>query len=99
MVEFNLSKTQYCKLKQEVHKRALGSNEQRGSAKKSLIQAFRSQHYTKQNLARTRFVDCNSCWEKLGYLFTARKYLSPSNHLTLYKAQIRPSLEYCSHIW
>nr|CAH7744179.1 unnamed protein product [Callosobruchus chinensis] len=36
---------------------------------------------------------------KLGYLFKARKYLSPSTLLTLYKAQIRPSLEYCSHIW
>nr|CAH7712299.1 unnamed protein product [Callosobruchus chinensis] len=24
---------------------------------------------------------------------------SPSNLLKLYKAQIRPSLEYCSHIW
>nr|CAH7717513.1 unnamed protein product [Callosobruchus chinensis] len=34
----------------------------------------------------------------LGYLFRARKYFSPSNVLTLYKAQIRPSLEYCSHI-
>nr|CAH7726604.1 unnamed protein product [Callosobruchus chinensis] len=29
----------------------------------------------------------------------ARKYCSPSNLLTLYKAQIRPSLEYCSYIW
>nr|CAH7761650.1 unnamed protein product [Callosobruchus chinensis] len=29
----------------------------------------------------------------------ARKYFSPTNILTLYKAQIRPSLEYCSHIW
>nr|CAH7717679.1 unnamed protein product [Callosobruchus chinensis] len=29
----------------------------------------------------------------------ARKFLSPSNLLTLYKAQIRASLEYCSHIW
>nr|CAH7730687.1 unnamed protein product [Callosobruchus chinensis] len=29
----------------------------------------------------------------------ARKCFSPSNLLTLYKAQIRPSLEYCSHIW
>nr|CAH7759036.1 unnamed protein product [Callosobruchus chinensis] len=37
--------------------------------------------------------------KKLGYLFSARKYFSPSNLLTLYKAQIRPSLEYCSHIW
>nr|CAH7740924.1 unnamed protein product [Callosobruchus chinensis] len=37
--------------------------------------------------------------KKLGYLFRARKYFSPSNVLRLYKAQIRPSLEYCSHIW
>nr|CAH7712934.1 unnamed protein product [Callosobruchus chinensis] len=37
--------------------------------------------------------------KKLGYLFRARKYFSPSNLLTLYKAQIRPSLEHCSHIW
>nr|CAH7744810.1 unnamed protein product [Callosobruchus chinensis] len=37
--------------------------------------------------------------KKLGFLFRARKYFSPSNLLTLYKAQIRPSLEYCSHIW
>nr|CAH7721008.1 unnamed protein product [Callosobruchus chinensis] len=37
--------------------------------------------------------------KKLGYLFRARKYFSPSNLLTLYKPQVRPSLEYCSHIW
>nr|CAH7763473.1 unnamed protein product [Callosobruchus chinensis] len=37
--------------------------------------------------------------ENLGYLFRARKHFSPANLLTLYKAQIRPSLEYCSHIW
>nr|CAH7728024.1 unnamed protein product [Callosobruchus chinensis]CAH7763634.1 unnamed protein product [Callosobruchus chinensis] len=37
--------------------------------------------------------------KKLGYLFRARKYFSPCNLLTLYNAQIRPSLEYCSHIW
>nr|CAH7746838.1 unnamed protein product [Callosobruchus chinensis] len=37
--------------------------------------------------------------KKLGYLFRARKYFSSSNLLTLYKAQTRPSLEYCSHIW
>nr|CAH7746944.1 unnamed protein product [Callosobruchus chinensis] len=28
----------------------------------------------------------------------ARKYFTPSNLLTLYKAQIRPSLEYCSNV-
>nr|CAH7747908.1 unnamed protein product [Callosobruchus chinensis] len=37
--------------------------------------------------------------KNLGYLSKARKYFSPSNLLTLYKAQIRPSLEYCSHVW
>nr|CAH7718999.1 unnamed protein product [Callosobruchus chinensis] len=37
--------------------------------------------------------------KKLRYLFRARKYFSPPNLLTLYKAQISPSLEYCSHIW
>nr|CAH7739158.1 unnamed protein product [Callosobruchus chinensis] len=36
--------------------------------------------------------------KKLGHLFSARNYFSPSNLLTLYKAQIRPSLEYCLHI-
>nr|CAH7750971.1 unnamed protein product [Callosobruchus chinensis] len=46
-----------------------------------------------------RFVDCNSCWKKLGNLFRSRKYFSPSNLLTLYKAQIRPSLECCPNIW
>nr|CAH7734767.1 unnamed protein product [Callosobruchus chinensis] len=35
----------------------------------------------------------------LEYLFRARKKFSPSNLLTLYKAQIRPSLKCCSHIW
>nr|CAH7714148.1 unnamed protein product [Callosobruchus chinensis] len=32
-------------------------------------------------------------------VFRARKYFSPSNLLTLYKAQVRPGLQYCSHIW
>nr|CAH7718382.1 unnamed protein product [Callosobruchus chinensis] len=36
--------------------------------------------------------------KKLGYLLRARKYFSPSNLLTLYKPQIRPSLEYCLSI-
>nr|CAH7724183.1 unnamed protein product [Callosobruchus chinensis] len=81
MVEFNEYTTQYCTLSNEVPKRALGSNEQPGPAKKSLIQAL------------------STAGKKLGYLFRARKYFSASNLLTLYKARIRPSLEYCSHIW
>nr|CAH7720032.1 unnamed protein product [Callosobruchus chinensis] len=34
-----------------------------------------------------------------GKKLRARKCFSPSNRLTLYKAQIRPSLVYCSHNW
>nr|CAH7766905.1 unnamed protein product [Callosobruchus chinensis] len=37
--------------------------------------------------------------KKLGYLFRAWKYFSPSNLLTLYKVQIRPNLKHWSHIW
>ena len=37
--------------------------------------------------------------QKLGFLSRARGYLSPSQLLTIYKSQIRPSLEYSSHVW
>ena len=37
--------------------------------------------------------------QKLGFLSRARGYFSPSQILTIYKSQIRPSLEYCSHVW
>nr|CAH7735181.1 unnamed protein product [Callosobruchus chinensis] len=40
-----------------------------------------------------------SAGKKPGYLFRARNYFSPFNLLTLHEAHIRPSLEYCSHIW
>ena len=37
--------------------------------------------------------------QKLGFLSKACGYLSPSQLSTIYKSQIRPSLEYCSHVW
>jgi len=37
--------------------------------------------------------------QKLCFLSRARGYFSPSQLLTIYKSQIRPSLEYCSHVW
>ena len=37
--------------------------------------------------------------QKLGFLSRARGYFSPSQLLTIYKSQIRPSLEYSSHVW
>nr|CAH7729835.1 unnamed protein product [Callosobruchus chinensis] len=85
-------------IKQEVPKRALGSNEQPGSAKKSFKLLGVS---ITENMIWHEHVSsiATAAGKKLGYLFRARKYFSPSNLLTLYKAQIRPNLEYCSHIW
>ena len=37
--------------------------------------------------------------KKLSFLFRAKQFFSSENLLTLYKSQIRPTLEYCSHIW
>ncbi len=37
--------------------------------------------------------------QKLGYLFRAQRYFSPKDLSLLYKAQVRPLMEYCSHIW
>ena len=40
-----------------------------------------------------------SASKKIGFLTRAKKYFTPSQRLTIYKSQIRPTLEYCSHIW
>ena len=37
--------------------------------------------------------------QNLGFLSRARGFFSPSQLLTIYKSQIRPSLEYCFHVW
>ena len=37
--------------------------------------------------------------QKLGFLSRARGYFSPPQLLTIYKSQIRYSLEYYSHVW
>nr|CAH7749544.1 unnamed protein product [Callosobruchus chinensis] len=100
MVKLNASETQYCTL-----------SNKKCPSEHSVIMSnqalLRSQSFKLLGVSITE----NMIWhehvswiataagKKLGYLFRARKYFSPSNLLTLYKAQIRPSLEYCSHIW
>nr|CAH7768118.1 unnamed protein product [Callosobruchus chinensis] len=96
MVEFNASKTQYCTLsnKRCPSKHSVLMNNQalpRGHSFKLLGVSITKnvmwhEHVSSSSTATGR---------KLGYLFRARKYFSPSNLLTLSKAQIRPSLEYC----
>nr|CAH7745328.1 unnamed protein product [Callosobruchus chinensis] len=94
MVEFNASKTQYCTL----------SNKRCPSEHSVLMnnQALPRSHLFKllgvsitENMIWHEHVSsiAIAAGKKLGYLLRA------SILLTLYKAQIRPSLEYCSHIW
>ena len=40
-----------------------------------------------------------SASRRLGILFRAKRLFSPIQRITLYKAQVRPILEYCSHVW
>jgi len=40
-----------------------------------------------------------SASRKLGALFRVRRYFTSSQLLKIYKACIRPCLEYCSHVW
>nr|CAH7739633.1 unnamed protein product [Callosobruchus chinensis] len=49
-----------------------------------------------ENMMWHEHVSSNSCWEKARICIQSQEV--PSNLLTLYKA-IKPSLEYCSHIW
>ena len=37
--------------------------------------------------------------QKFGFLTRASGFISSSHLLTIHKYQIRPSLEYCSHVW
>ena len=37
--------------------------------------------------------------QNFSFLSRAHGYFSPSQPLTIYKSQIHPSLEYCSHVW
>ncbi|CAH2232763.1 jg15509 [Pararge aegeria aegeria] len=37
--------------------------------------------------------------KKLGILNKVRRYFTPGQRLALYQAQVRTSMEYCSHLW
>nr|CAH7733829.1 unnamed protein product [Callosobruchus chinensis] len=100
MVEFNASKTQYCTLSNNrcpSEQSVLMNNQDlpRSHSLKLLGVSFTENMIWHEHVSSI----ATAARKKLVYLFRTRKYFSPSNLLTLYKAQIIPSLEYCSHVW
>ena len=53
------------------------------------------------NLSRKTHINsiAKHAYQKLGFLSRARGIFSPSQLLNIYKSGIRPSQEYCSHVW
>jgi reverse transcriptase-like protein len=100
LVHFNASKTQSCTL----------SRKESSNTHPLLMSGQVLQSKDTFNLVGVTFEN-NLNWhkhivsiataasQKLGFLFRAKKYFSPSHLYTLYVSQIRPPLEYCSHIW
>ncbi|CAK1598530.1 unnamed protein product [Parnassius mnemosyne] len=100
LVRFNASKTQACLF---TAKRSL----------LTLTPTFRnvSLEYTDRlqllgiefspNLNYGRFIESRAkvAARKLGVLARVRRYCTPGQLLTLYKAQVRSCMEYCYHIW
>ena len=90
LVLFNALKTQACNIS---HKKSTNSN--------AIIMSGQTlQNNDTFNLVGVNFISsvATAASKKLGFLFRAKKYFTSSNLYTLYEAQIRPSLEYCSHI-
>ncbi|CAH1972377.1 unnamed protein product [Acanthoscelides obtectus] len=100
LVQFNASKTQYCTL----------TNKKRPSAHPVSMDGRVLPKSHSFRLVEVQITEdliwhehissiAAAAGNKLRYLFRAEKYFSPHDLLTLYKGQIRSSLEYSSHVW
>ncbi|CAH1979320.1 unnamed protein product [Acanthoscelides obtectus] len=100
LVQFNASKTQYCTLRNKKRPSAHTVSMDGRVLPKSHSFRLVGVQITEDLIWHEHISSiAAAAGKKLGYLFRAKKYFSPHDLLTLYKAQIRPSLEYCSHIW
>ncbi|CAH2252077.1 jg13875 [Pararge aegeria aegeria] len=51
------------------------------------------------NLNFGKCIEAKVAAKKLGILNKVRRYFTPGQRLALYQAQVRTSMEYCSHLW
>ena len=100
LVQFNALKTQACNIS---HKKSTNTNAITMSGQTlQNNDTFNLVGVTfEQDLRWDKHISsiASAASKKLGFLFRAKKYFTSSNLYTLYVAQIRPSLEYCSHVW
>ena len=100
LVNFNAVKTQFCLISRRVDRNlpdiSFDSNSLEFSDKISMLGVTLGSDLSwNDNISTT--AKAAAC--KLGLLFRPRRYFTPSQLLTLYKTQIRPCLEYSSHLW
>ena len=100
LVNFNGVKTQCCLISRRVNKNlpdiSFDSNSLEFNDKISMLGVTLGSDLS-WNDHFTTTAKAAAC--KLGLLFRSRRYFTPSSLLRLYKAQIRPCLEYGSHLW
>ena len=100
LVDFNSSKTQHLtistKKSQVFPSVAMGCNVLEDSSAVSILGLRISSHLSWNDHINSI---AKRASQKLGYLFRARGFFSSRDLLLLYKAQVRPLMEYCSHIW
>ena len=100
IVNFNAVKTQCCLISRRVDKNlqdiSFDSNSLEFNDKISMLGVTLGSDLSWNDHIT---ITAKAAERKLGLLFRSRRYYTPSQLLTLYRAQIRPCLEYGSHLW
>ena len=100
LVSFNHSKTQTLTISKK-HSQPSDSLSLNGSALSSSHSIHMLGLHISNNLSWKEHIKsiAKSASRKLCFLYRSKRLFTPAQLLTLYKAQIRPILEYCCHIW
>ena len=100
LVSFNANKTQCCLISKSKNKNLpdilFGSNTPKMCDSLSMLGVS-----VASDLSWNEHISsvAKSAAKKIGFLFRSKRFFTPLHLLTVYKAQIRPCLEYGSHLW
>ncbi|CAK1603403.1 unnamed protein product [Parnassius mnemosyne] len=100
LVKFNASKTQACLFTAKRTQLTLAPSFRNVSLKYTdRLQLLGFEISSNLNFGRFIESKAKAAARKLGVLAKVRRYFTPGQLLTLYKAQVRSCMEYCCHIW